>query len=184
LRIIAGSAKGLRLKAPKGLATRPTSDRVREALFSILSPALPGARFLDLFAGSGAVGLEALSRGADRAVFVEKSRQAQAVISDNLKRTSLQERAEIIPVPAEKAIKLLAGRREQFEIVFLDPPYGQNFVPKTIELLLEADLLSRGGCVVAETMKGEDLPPKIKMLLHTRKAEYGQTALHFYFPEE
>ncbi len=184
MRVIAGTAGGLKLKAPGGLATRPTSDRVREALFAILGPTVEAANFLDLFAGSGAVGIEALSRGASRAVFVERSRYTQEIILENLLKTSLGARAQLLRLPAERAIVVLAKAREEFQLVFLDPPYNKALVPKMMELAVGSNLIANGGLVIAETLSKEELPASVGPLNLYRRAEYGQTALNFYKNED
>ncbi len=183
MRIISGSAKGLILKAPSGLATRPTADRVREALFDIIGTKVSAAKFLDLFAGSGAVGIEALSRGAASAVFVEKQRQAVAIIAANLKWTNLEGQAEVLVLPVDRALKLLAKRQAKFDLVFLDPPYKLALASKALELLVNLDLIAEQSWLIAETLKAEE-PPEPRGLHLVRRAEYGQTALNFYQPEE
>jgi 16S rRNA (guanine966-N2)-methyltransferase len=184
LRIIAGSAGGLKLKAPRGLATRPSSDRVREALFDILNTKVVAANFLDLFAGSGAVGIEALSRGASSVVFVEKLRSAQEIISENLHWTGLASRAKLLPLPVERAIRLLAKDNLKFDLVFMDPPYNLGLVPKTMELLADSDLVAPAGRVIAETTNRQQLPTVMGPFSLARRAEYGQTALNFYQLED
>lgn len=179
MRVIAGNAGGLKLKAPGGLATRPTSDRVREALFDILSTKVVAANFLDLFAGSGAVGIEALSRGACKAIFVEKQRAAKEIITENLRWTGFVDQAEVLCLPVERALRFLAKGETKFDLIFMDPPYNLGLVPKTMDLLANADL-AKAALVIAETLTGEELPTSFGLLTLTRRVEYGQTALNFY----
>ena len=124
MRVVAGIAKGHPLRAPKGTDTRPTSDRVKEALFSSLQPLLPGARVLDLFAGSGALGIEALSRGAEHATFVDSDRRARAAIDANLATTRLGDRATVISRTVGRTLAELAEEEAHFDLVVADPPYG------------------------------------------------------------
>ena len=135
MRVIAGLAKGHPLRAPKGTGTRPTSDRAKEALFSSLQPALPGAKVLDLFAGSGALGIEALSRGAAHATFVDRDRHARAAIDANLATTRLAERATVLGRDVARALAELAGEESSFDLVLADPPYdlGKDAVMAVLE---------------------------------------------------
>ncbi|MEW6611922.1 MAG: 16S rRNA (guanine(966)-N(2))-methyltransferase RsmD [Pseudomonadota bacterium] len=142
LRIIGGQCRGRRLKTPTGRGVRPTADRVRETLFNWLAPRLPGARVLDLFAGSGALGLEALSRGAREAVLVERDRRHLAVLQENVGLCALPGAV----VKAMDALAYLKGPATSFDIVFLDPPYGQNWIPRV------AALLEQGGWLAPEAM--------------------------------
>ncbi|HET6344311.1 MAG TPA: 16S rRNA (guanine(966)-N(2))-methyltransferase RsmD [Myxococcota bacterium] len=148
MRVIAGTARGRKLHSPKGLTTRPTPARVREALFSILAAHVPRARVLDLFAGSGALGIEALSRGAARATFVEVDRTTVGFLRRNL--ATFAERSEILAMPAASAMTRLAGRATPFDLVFLDPPYAQGLWGSTLLRLREHALLAPGAVVVCE----------------------------------
>ncbi len=145
MRVIAGTCRSLPLKAVPGNGTRPTTDRIKETLFNVIQTYVPGSRFLDLFAGSGAIGIEALSRGADSCVFVEQGRQAAAVIQDNLSFTRLAPQAEVMQMDAASAIRIL-DRHEPFDIVFMDPPYLQGLEKDALELLAHA------GCVHDDTI--------------------------------
>ncbi len=147
MRVISGTARGLKLVSPPGLDTRPTLDRVKEALFSMLEPMLRGAAVLDLFAGSGALGVEALSRGAERAVFVDSSASARDAVYKNLANARLAGRAE---VEYGDALKYLGSCRDKFDIIFMDPPYGGGLYERALTLILERGLLSPGGVVAAE----------------------------------
>jgi 16S rRNA (guanine966-N2)-methyltransferase len=151
MRVIAGSRRSLPLKTPKTMATRPTADRIKETLFNILNPYLPGARFLDLFAGSGGIGIEALSRGASKAVFVEKGRDAIAVIRENLAFTKFTDVGTLIPKDVFTAIPELEAAEEHFDIVFLDPPYGTGVDAETLKRLLVSSLIGDETLIVLET---------------------------------
>ena len=181
MRIISGAARGRTLKVPDGREIRPTPDRVREALFSILTPTLRGASFLDLYAGTGAVGLEALSRGAARAVLVERAPGHVAVIRANLQTTRLPgasiEQGEVLRV-----LERLAARGERFDLVFVDPPYAAE--PERIACLARlarGDLLGVEGRIVVE-MAARVPAATIDSLLLTRECRYGDTRLDFYEP--
>lgn len=145
MRVIAGTRKSLPLKTVPGMNTRPTTDRIKETLFNMLQPYLPGCRFLDLFAGSGGIGIEALSRGAESAVFVEQNKKAASCIRDNLKFTKLEEQAQVLMTDARAAVGILGGQGP-FGIIFMDPPYDRDLEK---EVLL---LLSESGCVGPDTL--------------------------------
>src|SRR5512139_153638 len=147
MRIVAGIARGRRLRAPKGRLVRPTADRVKEAVFSMLESrdSSPGRSVLDLFAGAGTLGIEALSRGAEEAVFVEPARAACEAIQENLDATGLA--GEVLTMPAERAIKRLAASGRRFDRVFVDPPYGEGWVARTLAALDDADVVANGGWI-------------------------------------
>ena len=168
------------LRAPKGWATRPTSDRLRETLFNVLGARLEGTRFLDLYAGSGAMGLEALSRGAREAVFVERDRAALQAIRENVAALALQARARVEPVAVARWLRGSVG---VFEVVFLDPPYEeQGEYAATLEVLggTRPDLLAPGAVVVAEHRRKFALAPGYGRLRATRLLEQGDAALRFF----
>ena len=150
MRIISGNLRGRRLRAPDGLSTRPTSDRLREALFNIISSDVPGSRFLDVCAGSGAVGLEALSRGAESAVFVEQSRRALALLEENIEHCGVGSAARIMPKEAVAALKGMAAGDQEFDIVFLDPPYDAGIYTQALRILGMSTLVAPEGLVVVE----------------------------------
>ena len=134
MRVIAGSARRIQLDTPKGMDTRPTTDRIKETLFNMIAEDIPGCLFLDLFAGSGQIGIEALSRGADHAVFVERNRQTANIILQNLQRTHLKEKARVICQDAVSALKQMHPERP-FSVIFMDPPYGQGFAERLLPVL-------------------------------------------------
>ena len=156
MRVIAGSARRLLLKAPDGMDTRPTADRVKESLFNMLNPDLYGCAFLDLFSGSGAIGIEALSRGAQRAVLVDASMECAGIIKQNLEITRLGENAEIINEDVYAAIERLGRRGDKFDIIFMDPPYAAGYYVPVMEAIKKADILAAEGYIVAESAKGVD----------------------------
>ncbi len=175
MNIIAGSARGRRLKTLSGEATRPTQGKVRGALFNILMAWTADARWLDLFAGSGAVGLEAASRGAAQVVLVENAPAALAVIRENVAVTKLA--AEVLPLDARKALGRLAGR--SFDVVFMDPPYALDPVP-VVQALDERELLAPDGRLVVEHQADRAMPDVIGRLSRRETRTYADTALSFY----
>jgi 16S rRNA (guanine(966)-N(2))-methyltransferase RsmD len=182
VRIISGEFRGRRLRAPDGLATRPTSDRVRESLFNIVAARVPGSRFLDLFAGSGAVGLEAISRGADEAVFVEQSRRALEQIEQNIAHCGVEDRSRIVAKDAQAALKTLAAAGEEFDLVYVDPPYDADLYLPVLRALGRSGLVASDGLVVVEFRSRERLPDEAGDLRHYRDVRYGDTTLAFYEP--
>ena len=149
MRVIAGSAKRIQLKTVEGLDTRPTTDRIKETLFNMISEYLADSTFLDLFSGSGAIGIEALSRGATCAVFVEQSRNAMSCIRENLKNTKLLEYAKLYEMDAVSALTRMEGSM-QFDYVFMDPPYSQLLEKQVLECLSKSSLLSDDALIIIE----------------------------------
>ena len=177
MRVIAGSAKGLRLEVPKGLAIRPTSDRVREALFSIFGPAMDGARFLDLFAGSGANGIEALSRGAATAVFVDADRRSLDLVRSNLDKARLAPCARLLLAPLPEALARLDG---PFDFIFADPPYAFDAYEELLASVAGRGLLADGGRIALEHDARTALPETAGEMTRTHERRYGDTALSVY----
>jgi 16S rRNA (guanine966-N2)-methyltransferase len=184
-RIIAGRGRGRRLKSPRGEATRPTGGRVRQTLFDILAPEVPGCRFLDAFAGNGGVGLEALSRGATRVVLVDKSASAVGAIRENARMLAAGAgEVEIFQQDARTALEALADRGRRFDIVYVDPPYGSDLYEPLLALLGEGPLLADTGVVVAEHFHKRALPETIGSLERTRTVRVGDHNLSFYRRKE
>lgn len=178
-RIIGGSGRGRRLESPRGLDTRPTASRVRQTLFDILAERVPGCVFLDLFAGGGGVGLEALSRGAARVVFVEQGRDAVVVLKRNLGRLGTA-RAEVHRQDALVALQALARDVRRFDIIYVDPPYGADLYQPVLERVGQAGLLGSGGLLVAEHFHKRALPETIGGLARVRSSRIGEQRLSFY----
>ncbi|HET7292956.1 MAG TPA: 16S rRNA (guanine(966)-N(2))-methyltransferase RsmD [Vicinamibacteria bacterium] len=179
-RIIAGRDRGRRLAAPRGQATRPTGARVRQTLFDVLAPRLPGCRFLDAFAGSGAVGLEALSRGAACSVLVEKGAPAIRAIRENARVLGGRGELRVFRQDARIALPALAERGERFDVVYLDPPYDSDLYAGVIALTDASGLLAEGGVVVVEHFHKRVLPERIGGLLRGREIRIGDHRLSFY----
>ena len=179
MRIIAGEARGRTLVAPPGSGTRPTQDYVRESLFNILSPRLAGARVLDLFAGTGALALEALSRGADFAVLCDRDRMALSCIRKNVAAVRAEDRCRVFPGDYAACIRSLSGQgKEGFDLVFLDPPYRMENTGEIAGLLMDADLLLPGFLVVCEHRRGA--PPAFDGRFRAADLRrYGDTEITF-----
>lgn len=181
MRVIAGTAGGRRLVVPKGDRTRPTADRVREAVFSSLQPRLPGARVLDLFAGSGAMAIEALSRGADHAVLVERARPALAAIRANLDTAGVADRAEVVAADLPGALDRVTGT---FDVVLLDPPYALDREVLAAVLARVVDRCAPGATLRLEQASRAGDPPWPTGLLPGRARRYGDTTIHEASPKD
>lgn len=180
MRVIAGAAKKRLLKVPSGWTGRPTADRVKESLFNILGSSIVDCLFLDLFAGTGNIGIEALSRGAVLAVFVEKDRRAAGAINHNLKMTGFEGLSRVIVRDIYSSLDRLKGENWAFNIVFLDPPYGHGFEVPVIRKVLDSNLLAPGGIIISESSKRESLPHQIGVVSLVRQERYGDTVISFY----
>ncbi len=173
MRIISGMRKGLKLKSPEGMNTRPTTDRVKESVFNLLQFCLPCDSVLDLFAGSGALGIEALSRHCSRAVFVDQNRQSVALIKDNLSTARLEETATVC---CKDALAFLKECSESFDLIFLDPPYNKGLLKSVLKEIAERNMLREDGIIVVESEENgesiEDCPFSVR-----RVAKYGKTVI-------
>ena len=177
MRIIGGRAKGFPLSAPQGVQTRPTADRVREAIFNVLAPHIAEARVLDLFAGTGALGLEALSRGAQEAVFIEQNKRTFAILQKNIIKTGFNAQCQTYLGDCRQMVASLSGA---FDIVFLDPPYNRGWLGMTIPALMKTGLLATYTVLVVETAaKNEEIFPAEGLILKKRSV-YGDTAVLYY----
>lgn len=181
MRIIAGEKKSRKIEAPEGQDTRPTADRIKEALFSILQNRLYDARVLDLYAGSGALSLEALSRGAESAVLVDKSYKACRVIQQNIKSLEYGQKATLLNMEDQKAVAQLMKSGRQFDLIFLDPPYRMDMTQMCGDL--SEGLLAEGGMIVCEHDKKTPPDTPEKLILWDRR-EYGITGISFFVHKE
>ena len=177
MRVISGKARGITLMTPKGEHTRPTADRVKEALFSIVQFDLPGAKVLDLFGGTGQLGIEALSRGARHAVFVDSRDDACRLIKENLKRAKLESEATVV---RSDYLQYLNRCNEKFDIIILDPPYAEVFLENSLNIITEIDILQSGGIIIAERPLGKDLPWDFPGFTRSKDYKYGQILLTLY----
>ena len=177
MRVVAGRAKGVALKTPDGMLTRPTSDRVKEAMFSIVQFDLPGAAVLDLFGGTGQLGIEAVSRGAKCATFVDNREDACRLIRENLKRTGMEREGRVVRMDY---VEFLKRNRESFDIVLLDPPYAEEFLENSLKMITEIDILQSGGIIIAERPLGKELSRDLAGFTCSRDYKYGNTLLTVY----
>ncbi len=178
MRIVAGESKGARLLVPSGKEVRPTSDRVREAVFSSLGASVRGARVLDLFGGSGALGLESMSRGASEVVFVERSGMIRKVLEANIATLGYRESTRVIPGDAIRALRRLDGEKERFDIVFVDPPYASDLAQRAVEELAANDLMTPLSIIVVEHTKSMIIHQPKSLQVSTTK-RYGSTVITF-----
>jgi 16S rRNA (guanine966-N2)-methyltransferase len=180
VRVIAGALKGRRLVTPRGVTTRPTADQVRIALMDTLGPWLPDARVLDLFAGAGGVGLEALSRGAAHATFVERDPRAFAALVENIRTLDLEARAHVVRGDVARQLGRLAAEGRRFEIVFLDPPYATDDGERALAELGSGALLAPNGIVIAQHLTKRRPAPECGVLRAFRDRRFGETTLTFF----
>lgn len=180
VRVVAGSAKGRPLKSVPGMGTRPTTDKVKEAIFSMIGPYFDGGAVLDLFAGTGGLGIEALSRGMERAVFIDMESKSIETVKANLKSTGFESNAEIYRNEAGRAIKALEKRKYIFDLVFLDPPYRMKNGDALMTEMATRGLLSAGALLVLEYESNYTYPEEISGFLHLRTAKYGETAVSIF----
>lgn len=153
MRVIAGKARSLQLKTVPGMEVRPTTDKIKETLFNMLAPRIPDACFLDMFAGSGAIGIEALSRGAKKAVFIEQSKTAVRCIRENLAHVKMSDEAEVIQQDAVTSIRYLAQKGYCFDLIFMDPPYEKGLEQEVLFALEHSGILAEDGMVIVEASK-------------------------------
>ncbi len=177
MRVITGLARGKQLKTLEGIATRPTTERTKEAVFSTLFNKTVDANVLDLFAGSGQMGIEALSRGAKHCTFVEQARDAVAVIKYNLDETRLGAKAKL---EFKEVLSFLDSSKSKYDLIFLDPPYGKGIVDETIALIEKCGLLSSDGIIVAESDDIDDVKEDFGTIKMYRKSKYGRAVVRYY----
>ena len=177
MRVISGAARGVALKTPEGILTRPTADRVKEALFSIIQFELPGAAILDLFAGTGQLGIEAISRGAKCAVFIDEREDACKLVRENLMRTKFSANGRVIRSDYAAYLK---NCKDKFDIIFLDPPYAEVFLENSLKIITEIDILQSGGIIVTERPLGKELFYDFPGYKRSKDYKYGKTLLTLY----
>ena len=177
MRVISGKARGVNLKTPAGTATRPTADRVKEAVFSIIQFDLPGATVLDLFGGTGQLGIEPLSRGAKNAVFADERDDACKLIRENLKRTKLEGEGRIIRSDYSAFLK---STSQKFDIIFLDPPYAEVFLENSLNLITQIDILQSGGIIVTERPVEKELLLDFTGYNRSKDYQYGNTLITLF----
>ena len=174
MRVISGSARGRRLKELQGMDTRPTTDKVKESLFNIIQFEIEGRRVLDLFGGTGQLGIEALSRGADHCTFVDMRKEAAALIRENLRLTGLSERSRVVQ---GDALSFLSSCGEKFDVILLDPPYHTELLEKSVERITEFDILREHGIIICESAAERELPALPPPYERGREYRYGKIRL-------
>ena len=177
MRVVAGKARGTVLKTPDGLKTRPTADRVKEAVFSIIQFDLPGKKVLDLFGGTGQLGIEALSRGASHCTFIDESSTACKLIKENLARTGLAKQSTVLQSDYQK---FLMKCDQKFDIIILDPPYAENFLENSLKLITEIDILQSGGIIVTERPLEKVLSFELEGFSRSKEYKYGKTVITLF----
>ena len=177
MRVVSGKAKGVVLKTPDGVLTRPTADRVKEAMFSVVQFDLPAASVLDLFGGTGQLGIEALSRGADSAVFVDSREEACKLIRENLKRSGFVNQAKVV---RSDYLSYLKRCEQQFDIIILDPPYAESFLENSLKMIAEIDILKTSGIIITERPAGKDLLIQMPNFNRSKEYKYGSTLVTLF----
>ena len=180
MRVIAGLCKGRKLHPPKGFPIRPTADHLRESLFNILVGQIEDACILDLFAGTGSLGIEALSRGARSCVFIDKTRQAVDLIRRNLAACRLTDRGMVLQKDILRGLEFLTPRGLEFDVVFADPPYERGYVKPVLESLNACDAILDDGAIVVEHSRSEVVPEQMTHLRQSSQRRYGKTLVSFY----
>ncbi|MBR1781019.1 MAG: 16S rRNA (guanine(966)-N(2))-methyltransferase RsmD [Oscillospiraceae bacterium] len=180
MRVISGSARGRKLVQLQGMETRPTTDQVKESMFNIIQFDVEGRRVLDLFAGTGQLGIEALSRGAERCTFVDQRRDAVALVRDNLRHCQLADRARVVQA---ESIGFLSAARERYHLIFLDPPYQTNLLENALKKIVEIDMLAENGIIICESAADRVLPEVDAPYRKGREYRYGKIKLTVYRKE-
>ncbi|MCT8139045.1 16S rRNA (guanine(966)-N(2))-methyltransferase RsmD [Anaerobacillus sp. CMMVII] len=180
MRVISGTCKGRPLKAVPGQTTRPTTDKVKESIFNIIGPYFIGGQALDLYAGSGGLGIEAISRGMERVVFVDQNPKAIEIVQLNLKACRFEAQAEVYRNDSRRALKAIVKRELTFDCIFLDPPYAKQQLEEEIAFISRNQLLSEQGVIVAEHDASLTLAETIELITCERREQYGDTAVSIY----
>ncbi len=174
MRVISGTARGRKLKELQGMDTRPTTDKVKESMFNIIQFEIEGRKVLDLFGGTGQLGIEALSRGAQRCTFVDQRREAAALIRENLKMVGFEDRAKVVQ---GESLSFLSACREKFDVIFLDPPYQSGLLEKCVAQIVQFDILGEYGIIVCESPAEWNIPPLAPPYEAGREYRYGKIKL-------
>ena len=184
MRVISGSAKGRKLKAPPGLHTRPITDMIKGALFNVLGTRVPDSKLLDLFAGSGSVGIEALSRGARSVVFVDNSNEAIKIVTENLENCKFTRVYQVIRSDVFKALGLLKRHDEKFDLIYIDPPFTNDKIFDEVMIAIDGiDILEPDGILIIRTPRRKEMPA-YNRLREYRLNHYGESSLHYYSRSE
>lgn len=180
MRVISGKFRGRRLSAVPGMATRPTTDKVKESLFNIIGPYFDGGNSLDLYGGTGGLSIEAISRGVEQAWIVDRQYAAIKTIKSNVELTRSEDQFHIIKQNAHTALKLFSYQKQKFDLVFLDPPYAKQQIVKDLEMMADLQLLNNQAIVVCETNQDAQLPDKVGQFQVQKRQDYGITVLTIY----
>lgn len=180
MRVISGKARGLKLNTPKNQDVRPTTDRVKESLFNIINSYIIDSKILDLFAGSGSLGIECLSRGASKCIFVDISKESIDLVKSNVKKARVENESIIINADFKDAVKKLQVQKEKFDVIFMDPPYYKDMFVSALEGIDNADLLDEDGIIIIEHDTKDTFPNNIGRLEKDKSKKYGSTTLTFY----
>lgn len=180
MRIIAGKAKGQKLISPKTMETRPTLDRVKEAMFSIIQGYIPNAEVVDVFAGTGSLGLEAASRGAKEVYLIDKSPVTYPLLKENVKKLKFQDFAHTLNMDSYEALRLLAKKGKVFDLIFIDPPYCKEMIPEAIKIIEENNMMDKEGIIVTKIDSIEEIYEGYKDIKLIRSKKYGNTTVCFY----
>jgi 16S rRNA (guanine966-N2)-methyltransferase len=184
MRIITGIAKGRKILAPEGMDTRPTSDRVKESVFNIISKKVYGARVLDLFSGTGNLGLESLSRGADWCTFIEKNKNTHKILIENINNLGFKDKSQVYNNDAFEVIEMIGKNTTKYDIIFLDPPYSKGLIEKAILKIDEINLINSDGIIMSEYDENDVIPEAINNFKIYRTEKYGRTKISFWNKED
>lgn len=184
MRVISGKVRGLKLNTPKNEDVRPTTDRVKESLFNIINPYIMESDVLDLFAGTGSLGIECLSRGANKCVFVDVSKESISIVKSNIKKARVENESVVLNLDFKDSINKLKIQNNKFDVIFMDPPYYKNMFIDALEKIDEASLLKADGIIIIEHDTKDKFPEKIKNFIQTKSKKYGNTTLTFYTLED
>ena len=184
MRVISGKARGLKLNTPKNDDVRPTTDRVKESLFNMINSYIMDSDILDLFAGTGSLGIECLSRGANQCIFVDNSKESINIVKSNIKKARVENESIVLNLDFKSAINSLSSKNKQFDVIFMDPPYYKNMFSDALSAVDNNNLLKEDGIIVVEHDTVDKFPDNMGRLYKSREKKYGNTTLTFYKMEE
>ena len=184
MRVISGKARGLKLNTPKNDDVRPTTDRVKESLFNMINSYIMDSEILDLFAGTGSLGIECLSRGANQCIFVDNSKESINIVKSNIKKARVENESIVLNLDFKSAINSLSLKNKQFDVIFMDPPYYKNMFSDALSAVDNNNLLKEDGIIVVEHDTVDKFPDNMGRLYKSREKKYGNTTLTFYKLEE
>ena len=184
MRVISGKARGLKLNTPKNDDVRPTTDRVKESLFNMINSYIMDSEILDLFAGTGSLGIECLSRGANQCIFVDNSKESINIVKSNIKKARVENESIVLNLDFKSAINSLSLKNKQFDVIFMDPPYYKNMFSDALLSVDENELLKEDGIIVVEHDTVDKFPDNMGRLYKSREKKYGNTTITFYKLEE